>query len=113
MSKFLVLYRAPVAVLDEWMSMPEETRKSDEAKMRDEWNQWMEKNASHILETAGAGKTKRVSGSGVEDARNDVMLYAMVEAESHDAAAQMFTGHPHLQIPESSIEVMAANPLSM
>jgi hypothetical protein len=41
-----------------------------------------------------------------------MMLYAIVEAESHEAAARAFEGHPHLQIPQSSIEVMEINPLS-
>jgi hypothetical protein len=34
------------------------------------------------------------------------MLYSFVEADSHEAAAKAFEGHPHLQIPQSSIEVM-------
>jgi len=60
---------------------------------------------------AGAGKTKRISAQGAADARNDIMLYAIVQAESHDAAAKAFEGHPHLGIPEASIEVMELNPL--
>jgi hypothetical protein len=39
------------------------------------------------------------------------MLYAVVEAESHEAAVKTFEGHPHLQIPQSSIEVMEINPM--
>ena len=35
----------------------------------------------------------------------------VIEAESHEAAARPFEGHPHLQIPQSSIEVMEINPL--
>ena len=61
---------------------------------------------------AGVGKTKRVTAQGTSDTRNDIMLYAFVEADSHDAAAKTFEGHPHLQIPQSSIEVMEINPLS-
>ncbi len=61
---------------------------------------------------AGVGKTKRVTAQGTSDTRNDIMLYAVVEADSHDAAAKTFEGHPHLQIPQSSIEVMEINPLS-
>ena len=45
------------------------------------------------------------------DGKNDVMLYAIVSAESHDAAAKSFVGHPHLQIPEASIEIMEIHPL--
>jgi hypothetical protein len=40
------------------------------------------------------------------------MLYSIVEAESHEAAAKIFENHPHLGIPQASIEVMEANPLS-
>ncbi len=40
------------------------------------------------------------------------MLYAIAEAESHEAAAKSFEGHPHLQIPESTIEIMEIRPLS-
>jgi len=39
------------------------------------------------------------------------MLCSFVEAESHEAAAKAFENHPHLQIPQSSIEVMAVRPM--
>ena len=60
---------------------------------------------------AGVGKTKRVTAQGTSDTKNDIMLYAIVEAASHEAAAKTFEGHPHLQIPQASIEVMEINPL--
>lgn len=40
------------------------------------------------------------------------MLYAFAEAESHEAAARMFAQHPHLQIPNASIEVMEVRPMT-
>jgi hypothetical protein len=46
-----------------------------------------------------------------EYTKNDIMLYSVVQAESHDAAAKSFEGHPHLQIPQSSIEVMEIHSL--
>ena len=39
------------------------------------------------------------------------MLYAVTEAESHEAAARSFIGHPHLQIPQATIEIMEIHPL--
>jgi hypothetical protein len=39
-------------------------------------------------------------------------LYSFVEAESHDAAARIFENHPHLQIPQSSIEIMHVRPMT-
>lgn len=111
MQKFLVLYMAPTAVLDGWMKTDPEIRKIEEEKMRGQWQAWEQKYAAHVLETAGAGKTKRITAAGTIDVKNDVMLYSLVEAESHEAAASMFEGHPHLGIPEASIEVMVANTL--
>ncbi|MEP6701567.1 MAG: hypothetical protein ABJB04_01170 [Betaproteobacteria bacterium] len=112
MKKFLVLYLAPVAVVDEWKKKPEAERKGEEEKMMGEWKQWMSAHAKDFADLgAGAGKTKRVTAQGAADARNDVMMYALVQAESHDAAAKLFVDHPHFQIPQASIEVMEINAL--
>ncbi len=110
---FLVTYLAPASVIDDWKKTEPEKRKAAEEKMQGEWQRWMKDNAKLFVDKgAGVGKTKRVTAQGVSDTKNDVMLYAIVEAESHDAAARTFAGHPHLQIPQASIEVMAINPLS-
>lgn len=113
MQKYLVLYKCPVHVLDSWMQTPKEEMEREEQKMKQQWNEWSAKNAAHIVEVAGAGKTKSVNASGVSDIRNDIMLYSVVEVESHDAAAEIFKNHPHLQIPESTIEIMTINNLGM
>ncbi len=102
---------APVAVLGEWMKKPEEERKAEEAKMKADWDAWAAAHKDALKETAGAGKTKRVSTQGVADALNDVMMYSFVEAETPEAAAAMFIGHPHLGIPNAWIDVMPANVL--
>jgi len=107
MDKFLVLYMAPTAVLDEWMKKPAEERKPEETKMMDAWQKWMSANASKFVDKgAGAGRPKRVSSSGVADGRNDIMMYQVVQADSADAAAKMFVGHPHFGIPQATVEVM-------
>ena len=83
MDKFLVLYKAPIAVIDEWMKKPEQERKSDETKMMDAWKKWMSANASKFTDKgAGAGKPKVVSSSGVKDVRNDIMMYQIVQAQT-------------------------------
>ena len=106
MKKFLVLYLVPASVMEEWSKTDPETRKAAEQKMQGEWKKWMSDHAKMISDTGVGGKTKRVSPSGVSDTKNDIMLYSFVEAESHEAAAKAFEDHPHLQIPQSSIEVM-------
>jgi hypothetical protein len=113
-SKFLVLYLAPTSVLDDWMKTDLAIRKPAEEKMQADWKKWMADHGKMLADKgAGVGKTKRVNAQGVADARNEIMLYQVVEAESHDAAANAFKNHPHLTIPQSSIEIMAINPLGM
>ena len=107
--KFFVTYQMPHTGLDEWMRVPEEERKALELQMQTEWNAWMERNKSSVTETAGVGKPKRVTAAGVEDSRNDVMMYSFVEADSLEAAAELFKGHPHFGIPGGWIEVMSVN----
>ena len=106
MKRFLVLYLAPAKVLEEWQRTDPEERRVAEEKMRNDWNRWMSDHAAMITDTGAGGKTKRVTASGISDAMNDIMLYSFVEAESHDKAAKAFESHPHLGIPQSSVEVM-------
>ncbi len=74
-----------------------------EQKMQAEWKPGWDRTLACLCNPrAGAGKTKRVTQQGTADTRNDIMLCAVVSAESHDAAANAFEGQPHLQIPQSS-----------
>lgn len=107
--KFFVMYQMPHAGLDEWLKLPEEERKGQEQQMHSEWNAWMAIHTAAITETAGVGKPKRVTKNGIDDARNDLMMYSFVEAESLEAAADMFKDHPHFGIPGASIDVMPVN----
>jgi hypothetical protein len=112
MKKFLVLFLTPIAVIDTWMETDAVERKNMEDKMGAEWNEWAEKHKASIVEApAGAGKTKRVSKDGVTDTRNDIMMYGIFQAASHEEAAALFVGHPHFGIPEATIEVMTITPV--
>ncbi|KND47100.1 MAG: Glutamine synthetase [Parcubacteria bacterium C7867-004] len=107
--KFFVTYQMPHTGLDEWMKLPEEERKAQENQMKSDWDAWMAAHKDVVTDTAGVGKPKRILGDTVEDARNDLMMYSFVEAESLEAAAEIFKGHPHFGIPGGSIEVMKVN----
>ncbi len=107
--KFFVTYQMPHAGLDQWLQMPEAERKAQEIQMQSEWNAWMSEHKDFLTESAGVGKPKRITSSGVEDSRNDIMMYSFVEAESLEVAAEMFKNHPHFGIPGGWIEVMPVN----
>lgn len=106
LKKFLVLYLVPPDVLAAWAKTDPATKKAAEQKMQADWQRWMGEHAKMITVTEVAGKTKAVTSAGVEDTRNDIMLYSIVEAEDHNTAAKAFKQHPHLSIPQSSIQVM-------
>lgn len=95
--------------MKEWMKKPESERKADEDAMKAEWDAWMKTHAGSVKETAGAGKTTRVTENGSSASANDVMLFSLVEAASAEEASKLFEGHPHLKIPGAWIDVMPAN----
>jgi hypothetical protein len=106
LKKFLVLYLVPDHVIANWAKTDPATKKAAEQKMQSDWQRWMSDHAKMITITEAAGKTMAVTSAGIGDIKNDIMLYSIVEAETHDIAAKAFANHPHLTIPESSIEVM-------
>jgi len=103
--RFLVLYIVPAQVMGDWARTDPETRAHAEKKMKAEWDRWMDEHAKMLTLTEAAGRTKAVTASAITDTKNDIMLYSIVEAESHDAAAKAFAQHPHLTIPQSTIQV--------
>lgn len=111
MNKYLVLYLAPAHVLEAWGKTPEAERKETEHKMQMEWQEWATKNQESIRDTAGAGKTLKITRDGTMDSRNDIMLYSIIEADSYEDVSRMLENHPHLDIPEASIEVIQCTTL--
>lgn len=54
------------------------------------------------------GATKRIDDAGtVTDVVNLLTVFMVVRADSHEAAARLFDGHPHLTVfPCDGVEVM-------
>ena len=108
MNKYFVLFCVPVATMAGWVSTttPEE-RKTQSDQMMKDWMVWMDKLGAKLVDKGmPLGKTKRVTKGKVEDVKNDLNYYVMVEAESHDAAAALITDSPHFGIPDAYVEVI-------
>ncbi len=99
----------PAAGLEDWSKTPEAERKAQEDDLKVKWDAWAAEHKSMINATAGVGKTKRVTTDGIADARNDVMLYSIVEGESQEEVAKVFEGHPHFMIPGAWIDISTLN----
>jgi hypothetical protein len=96
-----------------WHALPEEERRSKEQRGMAAWKAWAEKYQGAIVEMGGPlGKTKKVDKGGIADVTNPMGAFTVVRAESHEAAAKMFEGHPHFTIfPGESIEIMPVLPI--
>jgi hypothetical protein len=108
MKKFFALFAIPAAVVENWQKTTDPAKvKAMSDDMMKAWDKWMKDHEEDIVDMGQPlGKTKRVTAQKVSDVRNDLNFYVIVMADSHEAAAKLFRGHPHLQIPESSVEVM-------
>ena len=97
----------------EWDALTDDQRRAREAEGMAGWKAWMEKNQAALVQMGGPlGKTKRVSGDGIEDVSNALGAFTLVRADSHEAAARLFEGHPHFTIfPGEAVEVMPVLPI--
>ncbi|RYF95398.1 MAG: hypothetical protein EON95_01725 [Caulobacteraceae bacterium] len=77
------------------------------------WGQWMADHADKVVVEGGpVGKTKKASRAGIQDIRNLVAGFVVVQAEDHAAAARLFENHPHFAIfPGEGVEVMECLPI--
>ena len=104
MEKFLVLFNAPSAAMQEMMktATPEQMKAGME-----EWKHWMEgKKESFADMGAPLGKNLRITASGTQAVSNEVGGYSIIQAESAEAVAKLLEGMPHFQVPGAYIEVM-------
>ena len=96
-----------------WNALSETNRRAKEQQGIAAWKAWAEKHQSAIVYMGGPlGKTKKIDISGVADISNLMGAFTVVRAESHEAAARMFEGHPHFSIfPGEGVEVMPVLPI--
>jgi hypothetical protein len=115
MKKFLAVYIGSQTGQNftKWNSMDEATQKKRMDEGKKSWMAWAEGNSRSILDHGGPlGKTKVIGPDGIKDTKNNLTGYAIVEAESQDAAAQLFLKHPHFTIfPGDTVEVVEILPM--
>lgn len=105
MARFLALYIG-TATDEEKAAAPVDD--ATEAEGMAAWGAWMQRNAASIVDNGGPlGPTKRASRSGVTDTENNLTGYILVEAETLEAAANLFADHPHFTVfPGDAVEIM-------
>jgi hypothetical protein len=115
MKQFLAVYIATEASrkASAWNSLSDTEQQTRQQAGVQAWGKWVEAHREAIVDVGTPlGKTLRVSKDGLEGIHNALTAFTVVRAESHEAAAKMFEGHPHFMIfPGDSVEVMECLPL--
>ena len=107
MAKFLAVYTGM------HRDVPPDMDPAAMAKGMQAWGDWMTRHAAIVVEPGGPlGRTKKVSNVGVEDVRNNLSGFTIIEADSIEAAAALFKDHPHFTIfPGDGVEIMPVMPI--
>jgi hypothetical protein len=104
--KFVAFFMIPAATMDEWAKTDPAIKAASEADLKAQITNWTAAHGKRILSSEAAGKTKQVTSNQISDIRNDIVMFSIVTGTSHDDVTALFKSHPHLQIPNASIQVM-------
>src|SRR4051812_28928049 len=99
MTKFLVLYRAPMSSREQ---MANATPQQARAGM-DAWMAWTGQAGKAVVDLGAPLGDGTMVGAG--DADGDIAGVSILDAASQDAAMDLLQGHPHLHTPGGAIEV--------
>ena len=113
MTHYLAIFTGHPRAMEAFRQLPQDEQMRRQEQGVAAWHAWATKHQDSIVEMGGPlGKTKKVGPAGIEDIRNNVGAYTIVKAESHEAAAKLFEGHPHFMIfPGDGVEVMPVLPI--
>ena len=91
-----------------WYAMSDEEKRATDEKGLAALKAWDEAHKDAIVYAgAGLGPTKRTTEAGVADVVNELTVFMVVRAASHEAAARLFENHPHFTIfPCDGVDVM-------
>ena len=107
--KFLAIFYGGASPEEKVEPIDEQTQQS----FMNVWMEWANANKDSILDNGTPlSNTIAVDQSGSSDAENHMTAYAIVQAESHEQAVEMFKNHPHLTLhPKNRIEVVVMKPV--
>jgi hypothetical protein len=103
MMRFLAIYHGAADQLEKG-----QLSQNQQVEFMNAWATWAQTH-QHSLVDPGAPlyRKKLVTARGAEDFSDSKTGYAIVEADSHEDAVQIFAEHPHLLLhPGNSIEVL-------
>jgi hypothetical protein len=102
MPKFIVLYRSP-------FSPEEQLANADQAQAQagvEAWMAWAREAGDAVVDLGmPMGSGRHLDGTAVTSSESDVAGYSILQADSLDDVVKLLERHPHLGVPENSLEV--------
>lgn len=94
MSKYLAIYNGNADERNKSQITPEQSQ-----KFMEEWAKWAQDNKQVIIDPGSPLSSKKeITANGIKDAKDTKTGYTIVEAQSLEAATQIFSNHPHLTL---------------
>ena len=101
MAKFMILYRAPMSAREQMAGATPEQMKAG----MDAWMTWAGKAGDAVVDLgAPLGYSTHVASAAA--AGEDVCGYSILQANSAQDITNILDGHPHLEMPGNSIDVL-------
>ena len=115
MKRFMAIYIGSATSQEKarWDAEDSAVRQQRMVAAMQAWGKWVNAHGDAIVDQgAPLGRTLRVSAEGIAPIHNTATAYVIVQAETHEAAAEMFRNHPHFtMMPGDSVEVMECLPM--
>ena len=103
MAKYLILYRSPMSTSEQLANATPEQMKAG----MDAWMAWAGKAGDKVADLGSPlAHSTHVGPGSAASGGADVCGYSILEADSAEEAAGALDGHPHLEMPGNSIEVL-------
>jgi hypothetical protein len=101
MEKFMILYRSSASAREQMANATPEEAKAG----MDAWMTWAGKAGSAVVDLGSPLAHGAHVGPG-SAAGGDIAGYSILQADSRAAVEAILDGHPHLDMPGGSIEVL-------
>jgi hypothetical protein len=103
----MVLYRSSTSAQDQMRDVtPEQAQASMEA-----WMQWAGKAGDALVDLGSPLAPVATAGATATDTTPAVGGFSVLQAESSNAVRALLDGHPHLEMPGASIEILEFLPV--
>jgi hypothetical protein len=103
MARFMVLYRSP-------FSAEEQMANADQAQAQagmDAWMAWAKEAGEAVVDLGmPLGRGRHIDSSQAAASDADVAGYSILEGDSLDDVVRLLQQHPHLMVPENSVDVL-------